>query len=140
MNFIIIFIITVALSAFFTFLIKIVALKLDIVDKPNRTRKIHKKNIPLLGGAAIFCSFFLVLFFLKADLIAGELTELHWLGFFIAGSILILGGALDDKFNQIRTQYDVEVSTYIDAADAGYIGKGWMIEWVLILFPLSKTE
>ena len=60
MNFFLIFIITVSLSTFLTFLVKKVALSFDVVDRPNRERKIHKSNIPLLGGIAIFASFFII--------------------------------------------------------------------------------
>ncbi len=34
------------------------ALRFQIVDKPNIERKIHSKPIPLMGGLAIFISFF----------------------------------------------------------------------------------
>lgn len=106
MNFILIFIVTAILSMFFTFFIRFVALKFDIVDRPNEDRKIHKKNTPLLGGVAIFSSFFLVLFFFRDFLVAGELNQYHWLGFFIGGLILMGGGFLDDKFN-LSAKYQI---------------------------------
>lgn len=99
MNFFLIFIITLLLSISLTYLVKKIALKFNFLDKPNQDRKIHKKNTPLLGGLAIFCSFFIVLFFLKDNLVAGDLTKVHWLGFFLGGAILIFGGAIDDKCN-----------------------------------------
>ncbi len=106
MFFLFIFVIAILLSALLTFSIRAVALRFDIVDKPNKARKIHKKNIPLLGGTAIFASFFLILFFLKNYLVAGELNQFHWLGFFFGGVILIIGGFLDDKFD-LSSKYQI---------------------------------
>jgi len=99
MYFLLIFITAVLLSAVFTFLIKKISLKYNILDRPDSERKIHKKPIPLLGGAAIFLSFFLILFFVKDRLLAGNLDIYHWLGFFAGACFLMLGGFLDDKYN-----------------------------------------
>jgi len=106
MNFFIIFVIATAVSVIFTVLVKIFALKFNVVDTPGLDRKIHKTTTPLLGGGAIFMAFFLVLFFMRDVLVAGELNELHWLGFFVASFILILGGFLDDKFN-LAAKYQI---------------------------------
>lgn len=59
------FITTLLLSYLLTGFLRRLALRFKIVSKP-RKRDLHKKPIPRLGGAAIFCSFFLValLFFL----------------------------------------------------------------------------
>jgi len=86
-------------SVAFTILIKKLAFKLKIVDKPEETRKIHKKNIPLLGGLAIFLSFFIMLFLVRDRLTMGNLEISHWLGFFFGACVLMLGGFLDDKYN-----------------------------------------
>ena len=78
---------------------KKIASHFKIVDSPDKKRKIHKKSIPLLGGIAIFVSFFCGLFFVRDYLLAGNLEISHWLGFFVGGAILMLGGFLDDKYN-----------------------------------------
>lgn len=44
-----------------TFLIRKVALKLNVIDHPDETRHLHKAPTPLLGGIAIFLSFWLVI-------------------------------------------------------------------------------
>ena len=81
-------------------LVKWAALSLGIVDNPAVSeRKIHKNTTPLLGGIAIFVTFFTVLFFNKNLLLSGDLEIEHWLGFFIGSFILIIGGVLDDKYN-----------------------------------------
>jgi len=90
---------TLVLSAVFTLVIKKIALKFRIVDQPGKkARRIHKKPIPLLGGGAIFLAFFLVLFLVHDKILAGNLEPGHWLGFFVGGCFLMLGGFLDDKY------------------------------------------
>jgi len=105
--YIIIFIISLILAVFFTFLIKKIALKSGIVDKPERdARKIHKENIPFLGGIAIFLAFFIVLFFVRDKILAGNLEINHWLGFFAGALVLMIGGILDDKYN-LKARYQI---------------------------------
>ncbi len=99
LNYFIIFIITFLLAIVFTLLVRKVVIKLNIVDTPDRERKIHKKNIPLLGGVAIFLSFFIVLYLVRDKLVAGDLEMHHWLGFLIGACFLMIGGFLDDKYN-----------------------------------------
>lgn len=67
-------------------------------------RKQHKRAIPLLGGLAIFISFFLVAFWYvvigKTFLFGqGYIHIQHLLGIFFASALLMLGGFLDDKYN-----------------------------------------
>jgi UDP-GlcNAc:undecaprenyl-phosphate/decaprenyl-phosphate GlcNAc-1-phosphate transferase len=93
-----IFIFTFSLSIILTLAIKKIALNLRIVDNPG-FRKIHSKAIPLLGGIAIFLAFFLVLFFSRERLVMGNLNYGHWLGFFLGGVALMVGGFLDDKYS-----------------------------------------
>jgi UDP-GlcNAc:undecaprenyl-phosphate GlcNAc-1-phosphate transferase len=56
------FIITFLLSASLTLLTRRVALKLNIIDHPDQSRHLHAKPTPLLGGTAIFLSFWSVIF------------------------------------------------------------------------------
>lgn len=98
------FYISIFLTAFFltlglTWLVAKIAFKFKIVDSPDNDRKIHKTPTPLLGGLAIFFGFFIVLFFVRADLISNILTYRHWLWFFFGACFLIIGGVLDDKYN-----------------------------------------
>ncbi len=95
----IIFLITIIFSALFSFWIKKFALKFGIVDRPDGILKKHKKVTPLLGGVAIFLSFFLMLFFVREQLVAGDLEYSHWLGVFVGACFLMIGGFLDDKYN-----------------------------------------
>lgn len=97
------FILAFLLAIVFTLLIKKIAWRFGFLDKPNKgeegKRKIHSKTTPLLGGTAIFISFFLVLFIFSSRFLSGDLNINHLLGFFIGALILIIGGALDDKYN-----------------------------------------
>ncbi len=99
MFYLFIFLITFILAIFFSFIIRKIALKYSIVDVPDIDRKIHKKETPLLGGVAIFLSFFIILFLFKDKILVGKLAMAHWLGFFIGGLFLMIGGFLDDKYN-----------------------------------------
>jgi UDP-GlcNAc:undecaprenyl-phosphate GlcNAc-1-phosphate transferase len=86
-------------SLFLSFVIKKTALKYNIIDQPDKERKLHLKTTPLLGGVAVFVCFFIFIFFKINFLTASNLNLGHWLGFFFGGLILVLGGALDDKYN-----------------------------------------
>jgi len=94
-----IFIITLLSSAALTFLVMKLAAKLGITDKPDEDRKIHAREVPLLGGLAVFAAFFIILYFVRDKLLLSNLEPRHWLGFFAGGVFLMIGGFLDDKYN-----------------------------------------
>lgn len=98
-----IFIVSLVLSALLTLLVKKLALLWGIVDWPDKSgepgRKIHKNPTPLLGGLAIFITYFTLLFLLRDYFLAGDLDWPHLLAFFCGGLIIIIGGSLDDKYN-----------------------------------------
>lgn len=94
-----IFILVFLLSVLFTQFIRKLAVKLNIIDEPKGERKIHKDKTPLLGGASVFLSFFIVIFLVKDKILSGNLEINHWLGFFIGACFLMIGGFLDDKYN-----------------------------------------
>lgn len=90
------------LTAVFTWVIKYLAWRYQVVDKPdilNMHRKIHEAPVPLLGGLAIFLAYFILLFFWSDYFLAGNLQWLHLLGFFSGALVIIIGGSLDDKYN-----------------------------------------
>ncbi|MGE5425805.1 MAG: epoxyqueuosine reductase QueH [Bacillota bacterium] len=76
-----------------------VAERFHIVDSPDGVRKLQSKPIPLLGGTAIFISFFTGLAVFLPTLLSGDLDISHWIGFFAGASVLMLGGFLDDKYD-----------------------------------------
>lgn len=93
------FALALVLSLLLIPVIKKLAIRWQIVDKPDFVRKIHQKPIPLLGGVVIFAVFFAVIFLFHDQLLIGNLKLHHWLGFFVGALILIIGGTLDDKYN-----------------------------------------
>ncbi|GAA4720951.1 glycosyltransferase family 4 protein [Brevibacillus fulvus] len=72
--------------------VKKLAVKIGAVDAPDQ-RKVHKRIMPRLGGLAIYIGY-LVSFFL---FVPYEKTE-EMLGIFVGGTIIMLTGMLDDKF------------------------------------------
>lgn len=99
MHYIFAFFISFFLSVGFTFIVRKVAIHFSIIDLPKDERKIHKKSIPLLGGMAVFLSFFLVLVLIGDKLLMGDLYFHHWLGVFLGSCLLMMGGFLDDKYD-----------------------------------------
>ncbi len=102
MIYILSFLLSALLALLLTIVVKRIALRLRIIDKPNKERKIHEKPIPLLGGVAIFASFWIVVgvISLFTDNLPARYIGSNFLwGIFIASSILMIGGFIDDKYN-----------------------------------------
>lgn len=81
-------------------MVRFIAQRYGIVDRPVLARKIHRKDIPLMGGVALFAAYFFVLgalAFLQPGLF--EKIPAHTLiALFLAGLVLMLGGYLDDRY------------------------------------------
>lgn len=99
-------------SLVLTALVRRMALALNVVDQPGE-RKMHTTPIPLLGGVAIFVTFYLVIFVNLALLIKAPSLGFSWLdqnvlsflgenatrpliGIFAGGVIIFLLGVVDD--------------------------------------------
>lgn len=90
------FVCALIIALVITPVIKKFAFLVGAVDKPNE-RKVHKKPMPSLGGLAIYLAFILG-FFIVYPVIKGIDGNLVW-GMIIGGSIIVLVGALDDRFD-----------------------------------------
>lgn len=90
-----VFILTVALTP----LIRRLAWRLAIVDRPDQVRKLQNRPIALLGGWAIFIALTLVAVIFYKYLLVGDLNYRHWLWVWLGGLILMIGGSLDDRYN-----------------------------------------
>ncbi|MED0680761.1 MraY family glycosyltransferase [Aneurinibacillus thermoaerophilus] len=107
------FILSLVVALIATPLVKKLAIAVGAVDKPNH-RKVHQRLMPRLGGFAIYLGFlaaYLLVFppflekigpFLEQMGISSEaMVETYsraTLGIFIGGTIIVLVGALDDRF------------------------------------------
>jgi UDP-GlcNAc:undecaprenyl-phosphate/decaprenyl-phosphate GlcNAc-1-phosphate transferase len=91
------FLITLFLSAVLTLSVRKIALKLNIIDHPDGDRKTHAKPTPLLGGVAIFLSFWSVILFLIFNPVYGvEKIMDQLMVALISGIIIFLIGIADD--------------------------------------------
>lgn len=71
---------------------RLVALRFGVIDQPA-ARKIHANPVPLLGGAAIYVAFILVL------LLFGDRRYIHEvIGIFIGATLVSLMGVVDDRW------------------------------------------
>ncbi|MBD3311489.1 MAG: hypothetical protein GF349_03265 [Candidatus Magasanikbacteria bacterium] len=96
------FLLTFLLSVILTAVVRHIMITWQIIDKPKaKSRKIHKKKIPLGGGLAIFSSFFIVIFYLHfvGNKFGGDITAKQIYGLFVGSIILMIGGFLDDKYS-----------------------------------------
>ena len=75
----------------FLFLLRKLAKKINLVDRPNG-RKQHQGVIPLVGGIAIYLTLMLALWF-KPDLLTS--SDIYVL----CASVLVVMGAIDDKYD-----------------------------------------
>jgi UDP-GlcNAc:undecaprenyl-phosphate/decaprenyl-phosphate GlcNAc-1-phosphate transferase len=114
-NYLIIFLVSFLSGIILTWLIRLLAIKFKIIDWPKTDgRHIHHQPIPLLGGLAIFLTFFLVLFSVyfsaawpvrKFKLFQPLAASLHLvtlkqlIAIFLASCLIIIGGWLDDKYH-----------------------------------------
>jgi UDP-GlcNAc:undecaprenyl-phosphate GlcNAc-1-phosphate transferase len=96
------FFIAVGLSLLFTIIVRLVAVKLNIFDRPLKERKMHKKPVPLFGGIGLFLGVIVtLLIYLIWDeaFFIGYMLPKYIIGIFAGGGVLIFGGVLDDKFD-----------------------------------------
>lgn len=95
------FLVAFVISFLGSILVKHIAKKLKILDRPSHAKNIHKKAIPLLGGIAIFVSILITILILLntgESITGGEITQRHYFGFLLGGLILMIGGYLDDRY------------------------------------------
>lgn len=95
------FLIAFAFSLLLTPVLRVLAMRLKIIDIPNDPRKIHTAPVPFLGGVSLYLSFTLaLLLYMKFGHPNFLIVPVKFfLGIIFAGLVLIIGGVADDKFN-----------------------------------------
>lgn len=93
--YIIAFVSALAMSLLMTPVVKRFAFMVGAVDQPNQ-RKVHTRVMPRLGGLAIFAAFAGALFVVLPVL--QEFNANAVAALLVGGSIIVLTGALDDRF------------------------------------------
>lgn len=89
MEYIILFMLAVIISFSATPLVKKLAVKINAIDVPKDSRRIHKVPVPRLGGLSIYISFTVCSLFMLG-------AEKNVLGVLIGGSLIVLMGIYDD--------------------------------------------
>ncbi|MBI2444145.1 MAG: undecaprenyl/decaprenyl-phosphate alpha-N-acetylglucosaminyl 1-phosphate transferase [Candidatus Magasanikbacteria bacterium] len=117
------FVASLALSALFTYVVKGIAARRQIVDRPDAARKQHPAPVPLWGGLAIWLSFWLpTVYLLWRPLLGVELVAGKLWAALLASAIIIVLGAIDDiKPLSIRRRLAV---TAVAAGGAVVLGLG----------------
>ena len=85
-------------SMFLTFATIRIAKKLSVVDRPDSKRKFHEGEKPLLGGIAIYISFWVPVFYLLFfhPIFGVNLIKQELLAAFLGSTILLFLGIADD--------------------------------------------
>jgi UDP-GlcNAc:undecaprenyl-phosphate GlcNAc-1-phosphate transferase len=96
-------VLSLLLSLLYIPMLKKIAVKINLVDKPN-FRKVHINNVPLIGGISI------VFTTLTVILISGNCLYIlkEYLSIFSAAFTVLILGVLDDK-NDIRPKYKLAI-------------------------------
>lgn len=100
----------IGITFIFTLILTPVTIKLahkfNLVDIPNDNRRIHKKPMPRIGGAAIVVSMFLgfLVYYLFTKDIESIALDRKFLGYALGGLSIALMGIIDDIVN-LRARY-----------------------------------
>ena len=81
------------------------AKKYNINDLPA-PRKVHHRSVPLLGGLAVWFSWLITMLIFWNRLSDGVVEVKHLIGIMVASLLIMIGGALDDKYN-LRARYQI---------------------------------
>lgn len=79
------------ISVSITPVVRMLAFKFKVTDVPKDNRRMHKKEMPLMGGLAIFVSF-LVTTLVFCDL------NMKIIGFLLGAALIVVTGIIDDKY------------------------------------------
>src|SRR5215470_12607062 len=124
------FVLSFILGLYWTPLIRIAALQLGIVDRPDGLLKNHEEAVPYLGGVAVFMSFLLTV---------GVFTDFgqETLGLLLSGSIALMVGLVDDfgAMNPVQKLLGQTLAALVLIKSGIYIKLAFLPIWVAI--PLT---
>ncbi|MGQ8873566.1 glycosyltransferase family 4 protein [Paenibacillus sp. TSA_86.1] len=130
--FIIGFLVSMGLALALTPLVKKFAVRIGAMDTPN-ARKVHTRIMPRLGGLGIFLAFIItvaaLLPFVSAWFTTRDMSFVS--AFLVGGSIIVLIGALDDRF---ELSAKVKLLGQIVAASVVVFGFNIRVDFVNIPF------
>lgn len=112
------------LSAGLTLLVRKLAFRLGVVDEPRGGRKIHTERTALWGGLATGVTIVFVLLCCLPFADGMELRPAQLIGFAIAVIVLMVGGALDDRFDNpphVQILFPLLASVIIVASGSGIV-------------------
>jgi UDP-GlcNAc:undecaprenyl-phosphate GlcNAc-1-phosphate transferase len=134
MIWLIVAIVAVACGWIGTRLARALAVRINLVDKPDGRRKMQVKPIPLAGGIGVFLgttAALLIVGLAIPEIQAEFLANRSFLvSLFVAGSIIAVTGVLDDRFN-LRARY--KLAGQMLAAFVMILGGGLMIRSVSLV-------
>ncbi|WP_426333584.1 glycosyltransferase family 4 protein [Paenibacillus silvae] len=130
--FIIGFLVSMGLALALTPLVKKFAVRIGAMDKPN-ARKVHTRIMPRLGGLGIYLAFIItvaaLLPFVSSWFTTRDMSFVS--AFLIGGTIIVLIGALDDRF---ELSAKVKLLGQIVAASVVVFGFNIRVDFVNIPF------
>ena len=122
------FICAFCISVTTTPVIRTFAFKFKVTDIPKDGRRMHKKEMPLMGGVAIWLAFTVaVLIFCKQNLATYAML--------LGNLVIVITGIIDDRFNMNPF---VKLFMQIAASGVAYLG-GIRIEYIN-LFDKEKGD
>ena len=80
------------ISVTLTPIVRVFAFRFKVIDVPKDNRRMHKKEMPLMGGLAIFAAFIL------CTLIFCEIDK-KILGIALGSTLIVITGIIDDKYD-----------------------------------------
>lgn len=92
------FLVSLALSALLVPLARRLAVRWGAVSLPDGDRRKHAGPMPMFGGLAIAVAFVVVTLFFRGSLLGGFLLGKHLAGILLGTLLLVIGGALDDRY------------------------------------------
>lgn len=121
----------IALSVVVTGIVRRIALRLHVIDRPSSTkegRKQHARPTPLWGGLAIYLVFCGALAMASTDVLpsfyeTSPILLKHVWGLMLGGLILMIGGMIDDKYDLkpwIQIVFPVAAAGVVIASGLGF--------------------